>query len=468
MLAFIQRIGKALMLPVAVLPAAAILLRLGQDDLLDIPFMAAAGDAIFANLPLIFAIGVAVGLSRDGNGASALAGAVGYLVLTNGTEAINSDIDMDVLGGIISGLTAGLLYNRYYNIKLPQWLAFFGGRRFVPIVTGATMVVFALLFGVIWPPIQEAIHSFGEWMLGAGAAGAGVYGVMNRLLIPVGLHHIINSLIWFVFGEYEGASGEIARFFAGDPNAGYFLAGFFPIMMFGLPAAAIAMIFAAKKEYRKAISGGMISIAITSFITGVTEPIEFSFMFLSPLLYVVHALLTGLSMMIAVWLDIRHGFGFSAGMFDYLLNFGIAQNPALLLLQGLAFGALYFVIFYFLIIKLDLKTPGREDDGIVIDSEGQTAAEPSSEEASEKASEDKYSIMADAFMTALGGADNITSIDNCATRLRLQVKNSEEVDEKALKKHGAQGVMKMGRENVQVVVGTDVEFVADAMKEKKQ
>lgn len=462
MLAFLQRIGKALMLPVAVLPAAAILLRLGQPDLLDIPFMAAAGDAIFANLALIFAIGVAVGLAKDGNGAAALAGAVGYFVLTEGTQAINADIDMSVLGGILSGVIAGLLYNKYYNIQLPEWLAFFGGRRFVPIVTGATMVVLAFIFGFVWPPVQELIHNFGEWMLGAGAAGAGVYGFMNRLLIPIGLHHVINTLIWFVFGEFEGATGEISRFFAGDPTAGYFMAGFFPIMMFGLPAAAIAMIFAAKKEYRKAVAGGMIGIAVTSFLTGITEPIEFTFMFLSPLLYVMHALLTGLSMFVAVTLDIRHGFGFSAGAFDYLLNFGIAQNPILLLVQGLVFGAIYFVLFYFLIVKLDLKTPGREENDDVI--EGAQKAEATADLSPEAAN--KYDAMADEFLTALGGADNLTDIDNCATRLRLNVEDMTKVDEAALKKHGAKGIMKMGGKNLQVIVGTDVEFVADKLKER--
>ncbi|KHE66775.1 PTS transporter subunit EIIC, partial [Halobacillus sp. BBL2006] len=221
---FIQRIGKAFMLPVAALPAAALLLRLGQDDLLGIPFIAAAGNAIFANLALIFAIGVAIGLAKDGNGAAGLAGAIGYFVLTEGAKAMNEDINMSVLGGILAGVIAGLLYNRFYNIKLPEWLGFFGGRRFVPIVTGAVMVLLAGIFGFIWPPIQEGINALGEWILGAGATGVGLYGFLNRLLIPVGLHHVLNTLIWFVFGEYEGATGEIGRFFAGDPTAGYFMA----------------------------------------------------------------------------------------------------------------------------------------------------------------------------------------------------------------------------------------------------
>ncbi|TCT17564.1 PTS system N-acetylglucosamine-specific IIA component (Glc family) /PTS system N-acetylglucosamine-specific IIB component (Glc family) /PTS system N-acetylglucosamine-specific IIC component (Glc family) [Melghiribacillus thermohalophilus] len=454
MLAFLQKIGKALMLPIAVLPAAALLLRLGQDDLLGIPFIAAAGNAIFAHLALIFAIGVAIGLAKDNNGSAALAGAVGYFVLTEGTAAINPDIDMSVLGGILSGIIAGLLYNRYYDIKLPEWLAFFGGRRFVPIVTGGAMVVLAFIFGYIWPPVQDLIHNIGEWILGAGALGAGVYGFLNRILIPVGLHHVINSLIWFVFGEYNGATGEIGRFFAGDPNAGYFMAGYFPVMMFGLPAAAIAIIFAARKENRKAIAGVMIGAALTSFLTGITEPIEFAFMFLSPLLYLVHAFLTGISMSVAVLLDIRHGFGFSAGTIDYLLNCGIAENPVLLLFQGLVFGLIYFIIFYYLIIKLDLKTPGREDE----DEQPSDGTDHLSQDGN------KYSQMAKKFIQDLGGIENIKSIDNCATRLRLTIQDVSKMDESALKKHGARGIMRMGSKNIQIVVGTDVEFVADEMK----
>ncbi|MBH0230794.1 N-acetylglucosamine-specific PTS transporter subunit IIBC [Halobacillus yeomjeoni] len=455
MINFIQRIGKALMLPVAALPAAALLLRLGQDDLLGIPFMAAAGNAIFANLALIFAIGVAIGLSKDGNGAAALAGAIGYFVLTEGAKAIDGDIDMSILGGILSGVIAGLLYNRFYDIKLPEWLGFFGGRRFVPIVTGAVMVALAGIFGFVWPPIQEGINSLGEWIIDAGALGVGVYGFLNRILIPVGLHHVINALIWFVFGEYEGATGEIGRFFAGDPTAGFFMAGFFPIMMFGLPAAAFAMIAAAKKGRKKAIAGGMIGIALTSFLTGITEPLEFSFMFLSPLLYVVHALLTGLSMMVSFWLDIRHGFGFSAGALDYLLNFGIAEKPLLLLVQGLVFGAIYFFIFYFLIVKLNLKTPGREDVDTMV-------------EESPRGNGDQYQQMATHFIKDLGGKENIRSMDYCATRLRLQMEDMEKVDEEALKSHGAKGVFKTSQKNLQVIVGTHVEFVADAMREHNE
>jgi N-acetylglucosamine PTS system EIICBA or EIICB component len=267
MLGFLQRLGKSLMLPIAVLPAAWLLLRLGQQDLLNIPFIANTGAAVFTNLPLIFAIGVAVGFAKDGNGAAALAGAIGYYVLTQGATAIDKHINMSVLGGIISGVIAGLLYNRYHNIKLPDWLGFFGGRRFVPIVTSFVMLILALIFGYVWPPIQDMINAIGKWIVGAGAIGAGIFGLLNRLLLPLGLHHVLNNFVWFVFGEYNGKTGDLSRFFAGDPNAGIFMAGFFPIMMFGLPAAAIAMIAAAKKERRKEVAGALLGVALTSFLT---------------------------------------------------------------------------------------------------------------------------------------------------------------------------------------------------------
>ncbi|MDQ0482100.1 N-acetylglucosamine-specific PTS transporter subunit IIBC [Guptibacillus hwajinpoensis] len=450
MLGALQRIGKSLMLPIAVLPAAALLLRLGQEDFLDIPFVAAAGGAIFENLALIFAIGVAIGFSKDGNGAAGLAGAIGYLVLTQGTMAINENINMAILGGILSGIVAGLLYNRFHDIKLPTWLGFFGGRRFVPIVTATVMIVLAGIFGFVWPPIQEGINALGEWIIGAGALGVGVFGFLNRLLIPFGLHHVLNSLVWFVFGEYEGATGDLNRFFAEDPSAGIFMTGFFPIMMFGLPAACFAMIAAAKKDRRAEVGGMLIGIAFASFLTGITEPIEFAFMFLSPLLYGIHALLTASSMVLSYVLDIHHGFGFSAGAIDFFLNYGLAQKPALLLGIGLLYGILYFVIFYFLIKKLNLKTPGREDEDMIVQTN--------------KVEGDKYDIMAGHFIRSIGGIDNISSIDNCTTRLRLQMNDMSKVDEAELKRHGARGVVKVNNRNLQIIVGTDVEFVADAMR----
>ncbi|CDQ21063.1 PTS system N-acetylglucosamine-specific IIA component, Glc family /PTS system N-acetylglucosamine-specific IIB component, Glc family /PTS system N-acetylglucosamine-specific IIC component, Glc family [Halobacillus karajensis] len=460
MLSFLQRIGKSLMFPIATLPAAALLVRLGMEDMLDIPFITAAGNGILENLALIFAIGIAMGFAKDGSGAAALAGAIGYLVLDSGIEAINADIDMGVFAGVIAGVAAGMLYNRYNDVKFPDFLSFFGGKRFVPIITSALMVVLSFVFGYLWVYPQALLDTTANWILNAGELGVGVYGVLNRLLIPVGLHHVMNALIWFDFGTFtteagDVVRGEINRFLNGDPSAGYFLAGFFPVMMFGLPAACLAMYVAAKKERKAAVGGMFLSIGLTSFITGVTEPIEFSFMFLSPLLYFVHALLTGVSMVLAFVFDVKHGFGFSAGLIDYLLNYNIAQNPFTLVLIGLFMGVIYFVVFYFLIVKLDLKTPGREEEDMM-------------EEEQKEAPESDYDTKAYHYLVALGGPENIETLDYCTTRLRLEMKDREQINEKDLKRNGARGVMKLGKKNLQVIVGTSVEFVADAMSKRMQ
>jgi len=446
----LQSIGKALMLPIAVLPAAALLLRLGAPDVLNIPFVTKAGGAIFDNLALTFSIGIGVGLAKDNNGAAGLAGAVGYLVLTSGLKAINADLNMSVLAGILSGFEAGILYNRYHDIKLPEFLGFFGGRRFVPIVTALVSLVLALVFGVIWGPCQAFIHAVGEWIIGAGVVGTFVYGVLNRLLIPFGLHHILNSFIWFVFGEYttpDGvvATGDLNRFFAGDPHAGMFMAGFYIMMMFGMPAVALAMYHAAKKENRPKIAGALASVAFTAFLTGITEPIEFMFMFIAPVLYGIHAVLTGLALSVAYALGILHGFGFSAGFIDYVLNFGLATKPLLIIPVGLAFGVVYYVIFSWAIRHYDLPTIGRYDD------------EGLDEETDEATKADDYT---EAMVANLGGLDNLEDVGYCVTRLRLTVKDPEKVDEEAIKRMGVRGIFTKGRA-VQVVIGTHAELVAN-------
>ncbi|MFF2177787.1 N-acetylglucosamine-specific PTS transporter subunit IIBC [Lysinibacillus sp. NPDC058147] len=468
MLAFLQKIGKSLMFPIATLPAAALLLRLGSGDMLGaVPndvvqhiatVMAASGDAILGNLPIIFAIGIAMGLAHDNSGGAALAGAIAHLVLVAVLGAVNKDLNMGVFGGIIAGITAGLLYNKFYNVKFPEWLSFFGGRRFVPIITSITMAILGAILAVIWGPIQGGIDSVGNWLIGGGAFGVGMYGFLNRLLIPVGLHHVINTIIWFDFGEFTNAAGDLVkgdinRFLAGDPSAGHFQAGFFPIMMFGLPAACLAMFFAAKKEKRAVVGGMFVSIALTAFLTGVTEPIEFTFMFLSPVLYGIHAVLTGISLAISYIIGFRDGFGFSAGLIDYLLNFGLADRPLLLIPLGLGFGAIYFVVFYFLIKILDLKTPGREDD----DEEGTDV---------DAAVSNDLDLRAYKTIEALGGQENIKQVDYCTTRLRMTVDDAEQVDEKTLKQTGARGVMRISKTNVQVIIGTSVEFLAEAMKDR--
>ncbi|MDI0274919.1 N-acetylglucosamine-specific PTS transporter subunit IIBC [Bacillus safensis] len=447
---FFQKLGKSFMLPIAVLPAAGIILAIGREDVFNIPFIYEAGNAIFANLALIFAMGVAIGISKDGNGAAALSGAISYFILSAGTTSINSTNNMGVLGGILCGLLAGYVYNKFKDTKLPEYLGFFSGRRLVPIMTALFTILLAAVFGYVWPPIQSVINDLGEWILSLGATGAGLFGFFNRLLIPLGLHHVLNNLFWFQFGEFNGVTGDLARFFKGDPSAGVFMTGFFPVMMFGLPAACLAMVVTAKPEKRKATAGLMIGMALTSFITGITEPIEFSFMFLSPLLYGVHAILTGLSLFIVNTLGIHSGFAFSAGAIDYVLSFGIAQKPILLLVVGIIYGVVYFVVFYFLIKLLKLKTPGREDD-------------------------DMEDIAADDVVTAggasmlvegLGGKDNITTIDHCATRLRLTVEDTNLLNEGALKKAGAKGVLTSGKTSVQIIIGTNVEFVADDLRKE--
>lgn len=456
------------MFPIATLPAAALLLRLGSDDMLGaVPndvvhyiasIMAASGDAILGNLAIIFAIGIAIGFAHDNSGGAALAGAIAHLILVAVLEAVNKDLNMGVFGGIIAGVTAGLLYNKFYNVKFPEWLSFFGGRRFVPIITSITMAVLASILALVWGPIQGGIDAVGNWFIGAGSLGVGMYGFFNRLLIPVGLHHVINTIIWFDFGEFTNAAGEIVkgdihRFLAGDPSAGHFQAGFFPIMMFGLPAACLAMYFAAKKEKRAVVGGMFVSIALTAFLTGVTEPIEFTFMFLSPVLYGIHAVLTGISLAVSYIIGFRDGFGFSAGLIDYILNFGLADKPWLLIPLGLAFGAIYYVIFYFVIKKLDLKTPGREDE----DEDGTKA---------DSAISNDLDVRAYKTIEALGGPNNIMQVDYCTTRLRMTVGDVDQVDEKTLKQTGARGVMRISKTNVQVIIGTSVEFLAEAMKDR--
>ncbi|ASU79399.1 PTS N-acetylglucosamine transporter subunit IIBC [Actinopolyspora erythraea] len=374
----LQRLGKSLMLPIAVLPAAALLLRLGQKDLVGaIPgltevgsVISSAGGALFDNLPLLFAIGVAIGFARKADGSTALAGAVGYLVLAGvlyqmtGTEGetVYNKGPYGVLGGIIAGLVAAGLWQRFHRIKLPSYLGFFGGRRFVPIITSVVMLVIGVLLGIVFPYFDQALTAFSEAVTGSAVVGGGIYGVVNRLLLPIGLHHIPNAILWFSTGEYQGTQGDINRFFEGDPTAGTFMTGFFPIFMFALPAAALAIYHSAKPSQRKLVGGIMFSTGLTAFLTGVTEPLEFSFIFVAWPLLIVHAILTGTSLALVNALDIHHGFGFSAGAIDYLLNFGIAQKALWLIPIGLVYAVIYYFLFRIIITKMNLPTPGREED----------------------------------------------------------------------------------------------------------
>ncbi len=472
MLEALQPLGRALMLPIAVLPIAGLLLRIGQPDLLDIAFISAAGAAIFDNLGILFAIGVAVAFARDGNGAAALAGVVCYLVTTTGAQTFLTappdvgagwpepaaalaaknwtltQIDkLEVPIGILSGLIGGNFYNRFATIALPEYLAFFGGRRFVPIASGVAGLLLAAVLGYGYAHISGAIDAASRTVVESGGTGLFVYGVLNRLLIVTGLHHIINNAAWFVVGDFEGATGDLRRFFAGDPHAGAFMSGFFPVMMFGLPAACLAMYHEARPERRKAVGGMLFSLAFTSFLTGVTEPIEFTFMFVAPLLYAIHALLTGASMALMNALDVKLGFGFSAGLFDYVLNFSLATRPWLLLPIGAVYALLYYGLFRFFIRRFDLTTPGREKG-----------------EVAETATQWAGSARGNAFVTALGGAANLVSVDACTTRLRLIVADQRAIDDTALSALGARGIIRPSEKATQVVLGPIADLVAEEIR----
>ncbi|WP_432196959.1 PTS transporter subunit EIIC [Streptomyces sp. bgisy027] len=386
----LQKVGRSLQLPIAVLPAAGLLLRFGQADVFGkdglgwdkvAAVFATAGGAIFDNLPMLFCIGVAIGFAKKADGSTALAALVGFLVYSNVLKAFpvteakiqaGEDIaatynNPGVLGGIVMGLLAAVLWQRYHRTKLVDWLGFFNGRRLVPIIMAFVGTLMGVFFGLVWEPIGEVISDFGEWMTGLGAVGAGLFGLINRALIPVGMHQFVNTVSWFQLGDFKDAAGEIVhgdlnRFFAGDPTAGQFMSGFFPIMMFGLPAAAIAIAHCARPERRKAVMGMMISLALTSFVTGVTEPIEFAFLFIAPALYVIHAVLTALSMAITWALGVHAGFTFSAGFIDYALNWNLATKPWLIIPIGLVFAAIYYSVFRFAITKWNLPTPGREPE----------------------------------------------------------------------------------------------------------
>ena len=481
----LQRLGKSLMLPIALLPAAGILLRLGQPDLLGKidaavigPFfeaMSAAGGAVFANLPLLFAVGVAIGFARKADGSTALAAVAGYLVLDAVFASMSpvvldgvtnaagepATINYSVFGGIIVGVVTAWLFDRYHNIQLPAYLGFFGGRRFVPIVV--SLASLAIGFGMSWfyPVFNSGLTSVGEFIGGAGVLGAFLYGFVNRMLIPLGLHHIVNTYVWFLYGDYQGpngpVSGELTRFAAGDPEAGRLTAGFYPILMFGLPGAALAMIRSAKPSQKKVAVGILSAAGLTAFLTGVTEPLEFAFMFVAFPLYVIHALLTGFSLAIAYALDVHLGFSFSAGLIDLLLygTAPAAKNIPLLLVMGVVFFFLYYFMFRFAIERWNMRTPGREPDA---EFEAEQAANLTDDRAG-SAVAGGAAAKAEQLITAFGGRANLQHVDACITRLRIEVADKALVDKARLKALGAAGVIEVGN-NVQAIFGTQ----ADALK----
>ncbi len=365
--------------------------------------------------------------------------------------------------------------------KIPQYPAarlvgiFFSGKRFVPIITSLSMVVLAVILGLIWGPIQNALDVFGRWIVGLGGIGAAIYTIGNRLLLPFGLHHILNSIAWFQIGSFTDATGktvhgDLTRFFAGDKTAGLFMTGFFQIMMFALPGAALAIIHTAKPDKRKAIASVFLGTAFASFLTGITEPLEFAFMFVAPLLFGIHAVLSGVSAFIMAALGVRHGFGFSAGLIDYLLNYPLATKPLWIIPVGLVFFVVYYALFRFLIVKLDIKTPGREDDELIEapqDDAPKATAATGSKRAAGAAGKAGMTEKAEQVLTAVGGHDNIVSLDACITRLRMVVKDDKAVDDAKLKKLGASGVIRLGNGAVQAIFGPQAERIKDEMNKLK-
>ncbi|MBS3681583.1 glucose-specific PTS transporter subunit IIBC [Ornithinibacillus massiliensis] len=489
----LQKIGKALMLPVALLPAAGLLLGLGnaaqQETTLNyLPFLNAdwiqltasvmedAGNIIFANLALIFAVGVAIGLAADG--AAGLAALVGYLVMNQvmgswigvTEEMIATDpsyasvlgiptLQTGVFGGIIVGLIAAFAYNRFHDIEMPSFLGFFAGKRFVPIATAVFSFIAGLILMLIWPPIQTAMNNASYWLIEEGTyLAVFMFGFIKRLLIPFGLHHIFHAPFWYEFGSYTTAAGEIVRgdmtiFFAQlrdnvEITAGNFMAGEYPIMMFGLPAAALAMYHAARQERKKLVAGLLASGALTSFLTGITEPLEFSFMFVSPFLFLIHAILDGLSFMIMTFLGVNIGYTFSGGFIDFAL-FGILPGKEpwwLAIIVGVGFGVLYYFLFRFFIKKFNLMTPGREEVEETTESKGE-------------AGDLAYNVL-----EAMGGQGNIAHLDACITRLRVSVNDIGNVNKDELKNLGAAGVLEVG-DNIQAIFGPRSEIIKGQMQD---
>jgi PTS system N-acetylglucosamine-specific IIC component len=477
---YLQRLGRSLMLPVAILPAAAILMGIGYwidpsgwgSGSAVAAFLIKAGASIIDNIPILFAVGVALGMSKDRDGSAALSGLVAFLVTTTllspGSVAILQGIEADAVDpafgkignafvGIISGIIASIIYNRFSHVKLPDALAFFSGKRLVPIMTAASMIVTSVLLFFVWPVVYGGLVSFGTSISNLGSVGAGLYGFFNRLLIPTGLHHALNSVFWF---DVAGIN-DIGNFWAGEGEkgvTGMYQAGFFPIMMFGLPAACLAIYHTAKTKKKKQVASLMLAAGFAAFFTGVTEPVEFVFMFVAPALYVVHAALTGLSLAIASMFNWTAGFGFSAGFVDFVLSsrLPLANMPYMLLLQGLVFAVIYYFLFRFLIMKFDIKTPGREDD------------EDGAEGNIVLSGKDRVSSMASEIYAGLGGDENVVSVDNCVTRLRLEVRDMDAVDQKRIKATGIPGINVVSSKNIQVVVGPQVQFVADEIHRIRQ
>ena len=484
---FLQKLGKALMLPVAVLPICGILMGIGYllcpatmqgGDIKGVVpliglFLVKAGGALIDNMAILFAIGVGVGMSEKNDGTGGIAALASWLMMTtllstgvvttiipaiadNATKTLAFDKIQNPFIGILAGVIGAMCYKKFKDTKLPDWLSFFSGKRCVAIVAGVVSIVVSAILLLVWPLLFSGLVSLGEGIAKLGVVGAGIYAFLNRLLIPTGLHHALNNVFWF---DTIGL-GDLQHFWAGETSAdvnwslGMYMSGFFPCMMFGIPGAALAMIKTAKSNKKKVAIGLVASAALCAFICGVTEPFEFGFMFLAPGLYVVYALLYGIFTMVTVALGFRAGFSFSAGAMDLLFSASLpaAAKTWLIIPLGIAAFIVFYFVFYFAITKFDLKTPGREDDDVEAEKKVELA-------------NDDYAQVAKIILEGCGGKENIASIDNCITRLRLEVKDITVVNDKVIKSAGVAGVMKPGKNSVQVIIGPKVQFVADAFSQ---
>ncbi len=480
---FLQKLGKALMLPVACLPICGILMGLGYalcpetmqgGDIIGLKaqigfYLVKAGGALIDNMAILFAIGIGVGMSDDNDGTGGLAALAAWLMITNLLATGNVTVIMPSIAesaektlafdkianpfiGILSGIIGSTCYNRFKGTKLPDWLSFFSGKRCVTIVAGVVSILASVVLLFVWPILFGALVALGKGIVSLDAVGAGLYAFFNRLLIPFGLHHALNNVFWF---DTIGL-GDLTHFWAGETSAnvtwslGMYMSGFFPCMMFGIPGAALAIVHTAKNK--KAAMGLVVSAAISAFVCGVTEPFEFGFMFLAPVLYVIYAALYGIFTTITVLLGFRAGFSFSAGATDLVFSAALpaAEKTWLILPLGLAAFLVFYVVFRFAITTFDLKTPGREDDG--------------ADEVKAQLANNDYTEVARIVLEGVGGKENVTSVDNCITRLRLEIKDYTQVDEKKIKSAGVAGVIRPGKNSVQVIIGTKVQFVADEFK----
>ena len=484
---FLQKLGKSLMLPVACLPICGILMGIGyalapaamagevagyQASGIAYQigyYLIKAGGALIDNMAILFAIGIGVGMSEENDGTGGLAALASWLMITNLLSTANVSVIMSLSEdatlafdkiqnpfiGIIAGIIGATCYNKFKGTQLPNFLSFFSGKRCVAIVAGVVSIIVSVVLLFVWPILFGALVALGEAIVKLDAVGAGLYAFFNRLLIPFGLHHALNNVFWF---DTIGL-GDLTHFWAGDTSAdvtwslGMYMSGFFPCMMFGIPGAALAMVHTAKSNKKKVAIGLVTSAAIAAFVCGVTEPFEFAFMFLAPALYVIYALLYAIFTVITVLVGFRAGFSFSAGLTDLVFSASLpaAQNTWMIIPLGIAAFLVFYVVFRFAIVKFDLKTPGREDDD---------------QEAEKKVvlSNDNFTQVASIILEGVGGKDNVATIDNCITRLRLEIKDYTKVDEAKIKSAGIAGVIRPGKNSVQVIVGTKVQFVADEFK----